>query len=528
MSRNRMGRAPLVLAAGLAFTALAGCEQMFMEGKPAPVAAPTAMAMVAAPAAPAGGKLTPAKMVQLIAHTDEAILAQALEADIARQGVISADGAFEPEFYAEANRGWERRETTALQLSSAVGGPDPFWSLSQDGRLGVKMKTRTGVNVDLYYDMQRVSNSLQASAALPLTENTSKTGLSLKVPLLRGAGQAVNTSGIKIAQIDEAIAAETSTLVKSKRAYEGLRTYVAYQRAEARVATRRELLALSQLLVNEMGGQYGSGMTDPRDFVEAQGNVNEARAALLQAEADLAEQRDALQIYFVGLPSKSASEMWLPAGGLSVIDGRQLGALSGLDAVYARRPEIRIQGLQIERREIETLVAENAAKSELNLNLDFAKTKVSGDYMPFRELFSNTNPNQTWRVGFEYRRGLGGNRTAKADLKAAQLREQQAELTMNAFRQRLAGEINAIDGILTRARLAVSENEKFLGAQSRLVRDERDRVGSGLSTQVYVVERQIEEVLTREARNDSIAQLNQAYYLAAYANGTLLDVFGVR
>ena len=91
--------------------------------------------------------------------------------------------------------------------------------------------------------------------------------------------------------------------------------------------------------------------------------------------------------------------MWLPARGLSVIDGRKLGALSSLDAVYARRPEIRIQGLQIERREIETLVAENATKSELNLNLDFAKTKVSGDYMPFRELFSNANPNQTMARG---------------------------------------------------------------------------------------------------------------------------------
>ncbi|MBP0484424.1 TolC family protein [Sagittula salina] len=517
---------PFVLAAGLACTALAGCEQMFMDGTAAPATEPATM-LVATPAAPAGGKLTPAKMVQLIALTDEAVLAQALEADIARQGVFAADGAFEPEFYAEANRNRERRETTALQLSSAVGGPDPFWSFSHDGRLGVKMKSRTGVNVDLYYDMQRVSNSLQASAALPLVENTAKSGISLQVPLLRNAGREVNTSGIRIAQIEQDIAQETSKLVKAKRAYEGLRTYVAYQRAEARVATRGDLLALSQRLVREMQGQLGSGLTDPRDLTEAQGNVAEARAALLQAQAELAEQRDALQIYFVGLPSKTASEMWLPAGSLSAVDGRRLGALSSLDTVYARRPEIRIQGLQIERREVERLVAENATKSELNLNLDFAKTKVSGDYMPFRELFSNANPNQTWRVGFEFRRGLGGNRTAQAELKAAELREEQAELTMNAFRQRLAGEINAIDGILTRARLAVSENQKFLAAQGRLVRDENDRARTGLSTQVDVVSRRIQEVLTREARNDAIAQLNQAYYLAAYANGTLLDVFGV-
>ena len=69
------------------------------------------------------------------------------------------------------------------------------------------------------------------------------------------------------------------------------------------VATRGDLLVLSQRLVREMRGQFGSGLTDSRDFVEAQGNVNEARVALLQAQAELAEHRDALQIYFVGLPS---------------------------------------------------------------------------------------------------------------------------------------------------------------------------------------------------------------------------------
>jgi outer membrane protein TolC len=525
-----MQRVTLGLAATLALSALSGCEQMFM---PTPAAAPAviapdAMALRATPQAPAGGRLTPTTLVRLIAQTDEAVLAQALETDIARQGVLSADGQFEPEFYAEMNRGWERRETTALQLSSAVGGPDPFWALTQDGKLGVKMKTRTGVNVDLYYDMTRVSNSLQASAALPMTENTSKTGVSLKVPLLRNAGTAVNTSGIKIAQIDQEIATETSKLVKAKRAYEGLRTYVAYQRSEARVATRQDLLGLAQRLVREMEGQVGSGMSDPRDLTVARGRVAESRAALTQAQMELAEQRNALQIFFVGLPSKSPTEMWVPAGGLSTVDGKRLGAISALDTVYARRPEIRIQGLQIERREVERLVAENATKSELNLNLDFAKTKVSGDYMPFRELFSNANPNQTWRVGFEFRRGLGGNRSAKADLRAAELREQQASLTMNAFRQRLAGEVNSISGILARARQAVLENNKFLATQGRLVRDERDRATSGLSTQVDVVSRQIEQVLTREARNDSVAQLNQAYYLAAYANGTLLDSFGAR
>lgn len=522
-----MLRASLLLSTLLAVTALGGCEQMFMVGVDTPEAAPDAMALAAVPEAPENGRLTPASLVRLVVRTDEAVLAQALEADTARQGVLSAEGAFEPEFFAEANRNGERRETTALQLSSAVGAPDPFWSRSTDGRLGVAMSTRSGIDLELYYDMERVSNSLQAAANLPRVENTGEAGVTVRVPLLRDAGPEVNTSGIKIAEIDEEIAIETTKLVKARRAFEALRTYVAYQRVEARVATRSNLLALSEQLLREMRGQLGSGLTDPRDLTEAESDVAEARAALLQAQTELAEQRDALQIYFVGLPTKSPSEMWLPAGILSRVDGSRLGERLSLEAVYARRPEVRIQSLQIERREIERLVAENATLSELNLNLDFAKTKVSGDYMPFRELFSSNNPNSRWRVGFEFRRRLGGNQTAEADLRAAELREQQAVLTMNAFRQRLAGEINAIDGILTRARLSLTENERFLAAQERLVRDESDRASSGLSTQIDVLSRRIEEVLAREARNDAIAQLNQAYYLSAFSKGSLLEIFGV-
>lgn len=518
-----MQRVFLGLGALAGLSILAGCERTLVavENVPADLVPPA----LAASSVPANGRLTLARFVQLVTYADESVRAQALEMDVTRQQVLVADGAFEPELYFQANRSYENRQTTAEQLSSAVGGPDPFWAQTRDGELGVKIKSHDGVNLDLYVEMTQVSNSLQASANLPLTEHITKAGVSIKIPVLRNAGYTVNTSNIKIAQIDQEIARHTVALVKSKRAYEGLRTYTAYQRAEARVDTRKEMLRLTQLLAREVERQLDNGLSNPADLTAARGRIAESRAALTQAKMELAEQRDGLQVFFNGLPSKPASQMWLPASRLSAVDGRDFKTNS-LDQVYARRPEIKIQELQIERCEIERLVAENATKPEFNFILDFAKTRLSGDYVPFRDLFTSNNPYENWRAGFEYRRVLGGNQTARAEFKAAKLREEQAALTMNAFRQRLTGEVNAMRGILSRAQKSVHENTKVFTAQHRLVKDEHDKEHAGLSTRVDVISRQIEEVLAREARNDAIAQFNQAYYLSDYVNGTLLEVFG--
>jgi len=208
---------------------ISACEPNTNSRTTAPVSADLVRHM------PAGidirsGKLSLADFSKILAYWDEQIQAQELEVLIARQKVISTNGAFEPIFYAEGNRNGELSQTSAADFLSqgtgttTSGEPLPFEQYKTSGKVGVQVKGTSGVTADLYYEMGKISNSLQAAANLPSPENSAALGLSLRAPLLRNAGKKVNTANTAIAKIDGEIAQETVRLIKTQRAFEAIKT----------------------------------------------------------------------------------------------------------------------------------------------------------------------------------------------------------------------------------------------------------------------------------------------------------------
>jgi outer membrane protein TolC len=173
------------------------------------------------------------------------------------------------------------------------------------------------------------------------------------------------------------------------------------------------------------------------------------------------------------------------------------------------------------------LMAENQAQPELNVKLDAKQSFLADEYIPFRDLYGQNNPYHSWRAGFEFRRGLQGNITEQKQLEAAQLRETQAELTMNAFRQRIASEMNGIKGILERANDQVRQQSKMVDAYWDLFKAEEQRAQSGQSSRVEVLNRELAYYIAKEGQRDAIAQQNLSSYLASQISGTLLTRMGI-
>lgn len=483
------------------------------------------------------GKLSLADFTSILSYWDEQIQAQQLEVLIARQKVISTSGSFEPIFYAEGNRNGELSQTTAADFLSqgtgttTSGEPMPFEQYKSSGKVGFQLKGKTGVTADLFYEMGQISNSLQAAADLPSPENSAALGLSLKAPLLRNSGKQVNTANTAIAEIDREIAQETVRLIKTQRAFEAIKTYVFVQRSQLRVYWRAQTAELSAQLVTELENNLAQGLIDQATLTQAQSDLAERRGALTLAQQELNEQIGAFQIYFLALDPRFQRQQWMPSDPLALVPEQYLrsSGLKSLEAVYAIRPESRINALKIEREEVSRMVAENQILPEANLVVDVKKTQLSGSYIPFRNVFSSQNPYQSWRVGFEFRRGLGGNVTQKAEYQAALLREQQADLTMRANRQRVASELNGIGSILERARESLRYQNEIIAAQEQLLQTAKAKASSGNSSALDVLRSQISLSTAREARSDAIAQLNLSSYLASQVNGTLLirlDVSG--
>lgn len=480
---------------------------------------------------PSGNAIGLKQFAQTIAAADESVRAQALDVEIARQENLGAAAMFEPEFYAEVNRLNDHRQVSAQEYRASgtarkTGSPDPFKSDSQTGKLGVKMSTTLGATVDLFYEMDAVANSLQVPAALPSPEYTGRSGARVTVPLLRGRGQEVNTAEIRIAGIDENIAKASTRLVQAKRVYEGIRTYLLYQRAARHIALRQDILAKTERLAVEVEKQVNSGLRSPGDLTEARAQVAERRASLTAAMQDRDEQLAAIQIFFAAIDG-AGSRTFVPADGLTAAGGERF-AIDDLDAIVARRPEVAVQALEIEKTEVQTILAEDSTRAQLNLNLEASKTRLEADYVPFRQLFGANNPYQSWRVGFEYRRGLNGGQKANADLKSALLREKQAELTMSALRQRLAGEVNSTRSILIQANRVLSEQSQLVAQKRQMVAEEAEREKAGLSTAVERITREIELCLALEAETDALAQVQMANNLSAHVAGKLLGAYDIK
>ena len=481
-----------------------------------------------------GGGISLNNFARILAASDEAVRAQALDVEIARQTAASAGGALEPELYFSINRRSETRQTSAEQLrASAVGSqgtgrPNPYWSRTTDSRLGIEVNDRFGANYDLYYEIDRVANSLQTPAALPQPEFSSAIGASITVPLLRNAGEEFNNSSVEIAEIDQDIAIETTRLVKADRAFEGVQAYILLQRAKERIGVRTESLRLTQSLARQISSQVDAGLRDASELTSAQARVGEQRAALVEAQQILNDQVGAFQVFFTALEGGSA-QTWTTAESLSIPSSAYLnrGNFSNVEQAFARRPESRIYALRIEREEVLRLVAENQALSEFNLRADVSKTSLSDAYVPFRSVFSTNNPYQTWRVGFEYRRGLGGDVQERAEFRAALLREQQAELTMQAYQQRIRSELQNIGSIVDRARQQVREQQRIVTSNRSLLQTENNRSADGGSSAIETLTRELELVAAREAYGDAVAQLNLSSYLASHVSGKLLNRLGI-
>ena len=525
----------LLLGAAISFV-LVGCEQ-----RPKEISAVQAFSDEAVKARIPGdidlasGKLALNDFVRLLSVSDESIRAQDIEIALAQQNAIGAWGIFEAQAYGTIDRNSELSQSSAAESltqgsgSDSDGEPNPYASAATKARVGVEGKDPFGITTDLFYQVESVRNSVQATASGISPEFTSVLGGSITVPLLRNAGTKYNKAPIEIARIDERIARETSRLVKSQRAFDAIKTYLMVQRAQSRVAWRSKAYDTSTALEQELAAQVSAGLRSSAELKEASAKVSQQISSLNEARQELNEQIGAFQIFFVALKDNLQKNLWMPSDSLRSPSGKYVDPryLISVDEAVKLRNETIINALRIEREEIGILMAENQAKPEVNFQLDAEKTYLSDTYTPFRKVFGQANPHGTWRVGFEYRRGVLGNLSKKKEVEAAKLREKQAEFTMNAFSQRIASEINGIKSILDRANDQLREQSKMVDTYRDLYLGEKQKSANGQSSKLEVLNRELTYYLAKEGEQEAIAQQNLSSYLASKVTGTLLSRIGI-
>lgn len=501
-------------------------------------AASAATAPAAAPASGAG--LTLVNFARMVARSDELVRAQALEETIAGQGVRGAQAVYEPFLTTSLSRDGRYVPTTAEEYfsrgSSATqpGGPLPFESRVSQLKMAVGTKASTGADLELSYTVDSIVNSLQARANVVGPEYRGSLGFSVTQPLMRNLGKEVTESGIRVAEREEAIARETVRQVTAQRVAESLQAYLFVQRAQERVRWRQQALAMATQLETEMARQHEVGLKSLNELTEARAGLALRQAQLAQAQQDLEEQANALQVFLSAQPDQTvppSASRWMPADELRLPEDQFADSLKMTDpqTAYEMRPETRVNRLRIEREDLRSDFARNQTKPDLNFRIRYGRDSLTtGRPIPLDNyLDRGLTPYNSWGVALTLRVGLEGDAKKDSEYQTTMLRKSQAELALGAAQQRIVNELLGIKAVLERAVQLASRQSDIVKAQSELLATEKRMMSQGQKSLLDVLRREIEVALAREALSDAIAQVNRSSFVASQVNGGLLSRLGL-
>jgi len=490
------------------------------------------ISQVMSAAGPVGEEgLTVQAFARMLVGSDELVRAQLLEASIAEQGIRGAKAIYEPFLNTSLNRDGKWLPTTAEE-SFARGGPMavPYESQMTQFKTAVSLKATSGADVEVSYNLDRIVNSLQTMRGSVSPEYRGSMGFSITQPLLRNFGREVTELGIRIAEREHAIAGETVRQMMAQRLNEGLQNYLFVQRAQERVRWRQQALNLALQLEQEIDRQQQAGLKSNNELTEARAALALRRALLAQAQQDLQEQLNSLQVFFSANPNELAqpqARRWIPADPLSFPPPDFADSLKMTDTqtAYAQRPETRVIRMRIEREELRLQSAKNQTEPELNLRLRYGKESLMDRPMPVDRYFSQSNPYKAWNIGLNYRVGLGGDARKDSEYQSAILRKNQAELSLGAVQQRIMNELLGMKAVLERAIQQAGRQADVVKAQSELLAAERRMMAEGQKSLLEVLRREIDLALAQEGLTDAIAQVNRSSYVASQVNGGLLTRF---
>ncbi len=270
-------RLRLLLAASLA-TATLGAQTPDTTAT-TPVAPATVPSSV--PSTPSQRPLTLEDAVALALDKNFDLKIQRLTTDGATDSLIIADSAYDPTFSL----------STARTYSQSTDGVTSQTGL--DTRIGASQKIVTGATLNASGSLDRTHSRPSLASSLNPAYN-SDVSLSVRQPLLRGFGTAVNRAAIERAKLGVSIANLDlkDSVLATIRNVESAYYTLAFARAQLDV--RRFSLEVAEKLVSENRTRVSVGASIDLEVLQSEVGVANARRALLQAEQTAQNAEDSL------------------------------------------------------------------------------------------------------------------------------------------------------------------------------------------------------------------------------------------
>jgi len=363
-------------------------------------------ALCAAPACGAEAPIALSSVLGDAVANYEPLRAARLRADRARLELERVEGQL----------GWEFSASTSARRDLSLASTP---SDTVSGSAGVRRALRSGGEVSFGAGVDRVDNGFTFSPEFPDPATTARMDLSVRNPLLRGAGNPAYSQGLATAQARYAQADADWRALRDDVATRALQLYFAAALTRSRIGNTRAALDRAHRLERFIRDNTRLGLSEQKDQLAVAAQVKARLAELDGLNVQWVEQRTAL--------NRLAGYGWNREFAPQV--PRDLPAVDTLDRLYTRAEDASPALLHARSRLAEARSAieikRDASRDTLDLVYSAGARQRGGDA-------ASGDFNESDLVGgvtIEYRRALD-RRGIDAELAQAQLDEDIARQDM--------------------------------------------------------------------------------------------------
>ncbi len=441
-----------------------------------------------------------------------------LAAADAAEGVTIEEAAFDWELFAET----ELTERQAAAASSALDSPAAPESEGRVLRTGAGKTFSTGTNLRLDTGIDRRASNNNAARN---PDYSSDVGVTLRQPLLRGAGQRIN-----LAPLARAMTSLDGSLFRLRGQILAVLadTELAYlDLVRARASRELTLSSIEQaeVLLEENRERERLGLVIPLEVLQAETILTQRQEDLIRADRRIADAVDALADLMGTEALNSGAAFDFVVTALP----ETLPGLPDLDSVVQMAllndTAASLQERMIEMEQIDRMLAADAVRPELNL---IGGLRYSGRDSEGLESFRGAAERQDgydWRAGLEVRMPWG-SRAARARLRQAERSLETAEIELVRLKQEKAVATRRAWRAVEEGRQRIEVARKALRLSEASFEQERARFQSGATSYRNVLEAQqdLDEARANElgVRADAL----QALVRLSRIDGTLLERHG--
>lgn len=461
------------------------------------------------------------QLVQRVRSEGAPIQSARLQRDLAATGIERAQAAFSPQLSITATNGYNSQVNT-YEESLARNAPD-YWRKGLDTALALSQLLPTGTRLEAKLSTSRFDsniNQLQSGRPPGSRDHRSAWSLNLVQPLARDAGSAVTQARVEVARLDAEVGIKDLQRVQTTALADALVAYYELALSDERLKVAEAKIRMGQRLLADARGFLAQGRLPEADVWEVQNALARFEAERSAAQQGQREKSNSLKTRLM-VSVAEQPQTWYAVDALPEVRPLAQSVEQVLATAMERREDLQSQRLALERERVQLLYARNQARPRLDLLATYGR---GGLALSWRESVADM-PSPTWSVGIQAQLPLGSNRQGKADIAAAQLRQQDAELKLRSLSLEVSNEVDTVFGLVRSAVQRHAQWAEIAQREQQALQLERQRLAAGRSGMREVLNREERALNAQLGWTEQQVAVAQAQVLLASVQGVLEDAW---